>query len=235
MFLALDKKFTADGEVSVMLSLDTELIRGGILKKMTPAQLKVLLAIASHIDDNGEAFPSMRYISEVTGVALNTVNTAVKGLIELRIEGLPIMTRKIQGTGARKKSLYNFAIDTDNPVIDEGTLEKRSTPKNLILLFCEEYEQEFGYAYKVQWAKETVNIKNLMKTYDDEEIKGIIHTVVTQYKKRWSKPMFPAPTLGAMCGWMATPAMEIMSTVEKSKNATSKWDDLENTEEDLIL
>lgn len=235
MFLNLVKEFEPNGEVSVMLALDTELIRKGILTKLTPPQLKVLLAIASHMDENGEAFPSMRYISDVSGVALSTVTTAIKGLLAIRFDGLPVLTRTITGTGARKKSLYNFVIDTENPVVEEEETEvKRSTAKNLMLYYCEEYDKEFGYVYKVQWQRETIQMKNLMKSYNDEEIRGIIFTVITQYKKRWSKPMYPAPTLGALCGWMAVPAMEIMATVEKAKTATSKWDSL-NSDEDLIL
>lgn len=232
-FLALNKEFDEQGNITVMLNLDTELIRKGMLKNLTPAQLKVLLAIASHMDDNGEAFPSMRYISEVTGVALNTVSTAIKGLLELRVDGLPIMTREIEGTGARKKSKYNFVVDTDNPVVDEETQEERMTPKQLILLYCEEYEKEFGYQYKVQWMKETVQIKNMMKNYSDEEIKTIIHTVITEYKKRWAKPQYPAPTIGAMSGWLSTQAMQIISN--KVKLAVSKWDNLDNSHEDLDL
>ncbi|MCB8814701.1 hypothetical protein [Desulfosporosinus shakirovi] len=87
----------------------------------------------------------------------------------------------------------------------------------------------------MQWAKDTTQIKNLMKTYSDEEVRNIIHTIITQYKKRWSKPMYPAPTIPAMCGWMATPALEVFTATEKAKTATSKWDELENSDEDLIL
>lgn len=234
-FLTMNKQFEEDGSLSVMLSLNTDLIRKGILRDLTPAQLKILLAIASHMDDNGEAFPSMRYISEITGVAVNTVSTAVKGLLAMRFDGLPVMTRIIEGAGARKKSKYNFAIDTDNPVIDvvDELQEVRMTPKQAILLYCEEYEKEFGYAYKVQWMRDTVQIKNMMKTYSDEEIKTIITTVVTQYKKRWAKPQFPAPTIGAMAGWLSTQAMQIHNN--KVAPVISKWDSMENSDEDLIL
>ncbi|HIE5864166.1 TPA: helix-turn-helix domain-containing protein [Clostridium botulinum] len=232
-FLALEKQFDEDGNISVMLSLDTDLIRKGMLKNLKPTELKVLLALASHMDDNGEAFPSLRYISEITGVAVNTVSTAVKGLLALRIDGLPIMTRKIEGKGARKKSKYNFVVDTDNPVVDEELVEKRMTPKQIILLYCEEYEKEFGYQYKVQWMKDTVQIKNMMKNYSDEEIKDIIHIVVTEYKKRWAKPQYPAPTIGGMAGWLSIQAMQINSN--KTKKQSSKWDNLENTDEDLML
>ncbi|AFQ45250.1 helix-turn-helix domain-containing protein [Desulfosporosinus meridiei] len=119
MFLSLDKKFDSNGDVTVMLSLDTELIRKGILAKLTPAQLKVLLAIASHIDDDGVAFPSMRYISEVTGVVLNTVNTAVKGLLELRIDGLPVVTRKVTGTVGTIERYSDQSFLGDIQIIEE--------------------------------------------------------------------------------------------------------------------
>jgi len=34
---------------------------------------------------------------------------------------------------------------------------------------------------------------------------------------------------------MATPALEVFTATEKAKTATSKWDELENSDEDLIL
>lgn len=232
-FLDLEKLFDEAGNITVMLQIDTELIRKGILKSLTPTQLKVLLAIASHMDDNGEAFPSMRYLSEVTGVALSTVTTAITGLLELRIDGIPIMTRTLEGTGARKKSIYNFVVDTDDPVIKEVTKDSRMTAKQIILLYCEEYEKEFGYKYKVQWQRETVQIKNMMKNYSDDKIKIIVHTVITHYKKRWAKPQYPAPTIGAMVGWLSVQAMEINSN--KTKASDSNWDTMSNTDETLIL
>lgn len=85
-FLTLGKQFDEEGSISVMLSLYTELIRKGVLKNLAPAQLKVLLALASHMDDNEEAFPSLRYISEITGVAVNIVSTDIKGLVDLKVD-----------------------------------------------------------------------------------------------------------------------------------------------------
>lgn len=48
------------------------------------------------MDDNGETFSSIRYISEVTGVALNAAGTAIKELLELIM--VSIITRKIECT-----------------------------------------------------------------------------------------------------------------------------------------
>lgn len=234
-FLELKKEFDENGDVTVMLSLDTELIRKGMLKNLTPAQLKILLAIASHMDDNGIAFPSMRYLSEITGVAVNTVSTAVKGLLDLRIDGVPVMTRIVEGTGARKKSKYNFVVDTDNPVVVDETQEVRQTAKYFILLFCEEYEKEFGRKYAVSWMKESGQMKNLMKKFSDEEIKTIIHITVTEFAKRWRTPTYPSLTLGAVCGWMANQALQIADDKGKKQTKASKWDHIENTEEDLML
>ena len=134
--IKLDKQTSDDGAVSVFLLLDTELIRKGILTKLTPAQLKILIAIASHMDEKGEAFPSMRYLSEITGVSVNTICTAVKGLLEVRIDGLPIILRRLEGKGARKKSKYYFNINTDTPILEEVDEEVRLTAKNHILQYC---------------------------------------------------------------------------------------------------
>jgi hypothetical protein len=245
MFLTLDKRYDETVHVKVFLSLDTELIRKGILSKLTSTQLIVLLAIASHMDDNGEAFPSMRYLAEITGVAVNTVKTAINGLLKLTIDGLPIITRNIEGTGARKRSKYNFVINTSltpvaTPITEDATTANpiaepvRKSPKDFIDMFFSKYLLFYKIKYKVNGIRDISSIKSMMKLYSDEQMEAIMETVITEYPKRWSNVKFPAPTIGAMSSWLATQAVQINNN--RTKPAEDKWANLDNgDEEDFVL
>ena len=228
-FLEMDKQFDDEGNITVLLQIDTELIRKGILKELTPSQLKVLIVVSAHSDDNGEAFPSLRYIAEATGIALSTVDTAVKGLLKLRIDGQPIMTREIKGDGARKKSVYNFEIEEAVTV----TTSTEKSPKTFLDMFCGRYSAEYGSKYKVSGQKDMQNLKRMMKVYSPEEMEIIIITIMEEYKKRWSSVKFPAPTIGAMASFLCVQAMEIHS--KRAVQSVSKWDNLENDDESLDL
>lgn len=230
-FLELDKQFDDEGNLTVLLQIDTELIRKGILKELTPSQLKVLIVVSAHSDDNGQAFPSLRYISEVTGIALSTVDTAVKGILKLRIDGQPIMTRKIEGEGARKKSKYNFDVEETVTVTREKSTEKNA--KYFLDMFFDKYAEVYGSNYKVSGQRDMQSIKRMMKVYSAEEMEIIITTIMSEYAKRWSNVKYPAPTIGAMASWLCVQALEIHSKRVTPKE--SKWDKYENSDEDLIL
>lgn len=223
-FLEMDKQFDEDGNLTVMLQIDTELIRKGILKELTPSQLKVLMVVSAHSDDNGQAFPSLRYIADVTGITLKTVDTAVKGLLELRIDGQAIMTRKVEGTGARKKSLYSFDVEEAITVTTEESTKK--TSKYFIDMFFDKYLLAYGKKYKVSGMKDATSVKRMMKVYSEEEMEIIIDLVISEYPKRWSNAKYPAPTIGAMAGWLCIQALEIHC--KRGNTQDSKWAEYEN-------
>lgn len=236
-FLDLDRKYSNSGEVeSTYLLLDTSLIRDGLLKSLTPTQLKVLLAIASHMDDGGEAFPSIRHISEITGIATPTVNKAIKQLLDVKCAGNLIMTRNVEGSGARKKSRYSFVIDTDivnDPTVSlsEEQEELELNARTAIILFCEEFKKEFGFEYKVIWQKEIRQMRKLLDLYEDEKVRTIIDITIHEYSKRWHSVKFPVPSIGAMCSWIYKEALKIH--IDREQKSPSKWEQIDNNEEDL--
>ena len=226
-FFKLGSEVDNEGSVKVLLQLDTELIRKGALRVLTPSQLKVLLAIASHMDENGEAYPSMRCLSEITGISTNTVNTAIIGLLDVRVDGVPIVKRKIEGTGARKKSRYSFIVDNDWDVEEvEMAGITRVSPKVMLLFFCEEFEKEFKAQYRPNWGRDIKQIKSLMEKFeDDEDVKEVIHVAITEYRNRWASPSYPTPTVGAVCGWIGNNVIEILQGRHERKQGTSsKYD-----------
>ncbi|RMD02359.1 hypothetical protein D9O40_06140 [Clostridium autoethanogenum] len=52
--------------------------------------------------------------------------------------------------------------------------------------------------------------------YTDGEVITIIETVMTEYKKRWSKLQYPTPTIPATCGWLSTQAITIVKGIHKA-------------------
>lgn len=232
-FLEVEKQFDEEGNLTVLLQTDTELIRKGILKELTPSQLKVLMVISAHADDNGECFPSLRYIADVTGIALRTVDTAIKGLLDIRIDDKPIITRKIEGTGARKKSKYNLGTTEKvelETVVDD--IPVKLTCKYYLDKFFNTFLEVYGTKYIVSGNRDATALKRMMKVYTHEQMEIIIDIVVREYSKRWSNVKFPAPTIGAMASFLCVQALEIDS---KRAKVDTSWDDCENDEQSLDL
>lgn len=235
MFMKLRKEFGEDGSATTEISFDTAIIQDGILAKLTSSELKVLMVIASHMDDNGLAFPSMDRIVVLAGISKPTVVSAVKGLMELRIDGVPIFTRTLKGTGARQSSIYNFVIDLDNPVseiIEKEVVDKsRKTSKQFVEYYCKIYKETFGVDYKVMWARDLSKMKTLTLTYTDEQIEAMVFTAITEYKKRWANPNFPAPTIGQVTSWMGVQALTVYNNKQKLTKRDTKWDKFDTNEE----
>jgi hypothetical protein len=90
------------------LKIDVTAIRNGLLHHVRGSELTVLLGIASFMNTGGECYPTQRQIAEITGLSLTTVNKAVSNLLEIQINGMPILDRVLRGTGQRKNSVYTI-------------------------------------------------------------------------------------------------------------------------------
>lgn len=90
------------------LKIDVTAIRNGLLHHVRGSELTVLLGIASFMNTGGECYPTQRQIAEITGLSLTTVNKAISNLLEIQINGMPILDRVLRGTGQRKNSVYTI-------------------------------------------------------------------------------------------------------------------------------
>lgn len=228
-FLELDKKYDEKGEFRVVVQIDTKLIQSGVLKDLRPMEFMVLSVIASHMDENGECFPSMDYIAKLIGSTKPTVLKAIRGLLKFRYEGVPIMTRVIEGTGVRKKSKYTFVIETENVVkiTEEELQDIELNAITAIALFTQEFKKEFGFEYKVSLKVETAQMKKLLDTYGEEKLRAIIDITIHDYRKRWNNPLYPTPSIGAMFKWIYKEALKINSDREAEKTKVDKWEQYE--------
>lgn len=204
-------KFVDDGEgkISYLATFDMGVMRDKVFPLLTPAELKVWLTIISFSNVEGSCFPSQAKIAEISDVSKTTVNKAIKKLVEVEIEGELLLKRDIIGK-IRKKSVYSVAKEV-------GELDGKMSPKRVIEIFCEAFEKEYNTSYNVVWQRDIHLVKTkLLKNYTDKEVITIIETVMAEYKKRWSKPQYPTPTIPATCGWLSTQAMVIAKGTHKT-------------------
>lgn len=219
---------TVEKEASIKLS--AKQIREGLIAELTLAGSKqgarnfvVLLAIASFMDSNSKAFPSQIKLSEITGYSRTTIINAIKDLEQLEVGGQKILERK-KVPSANKghfKTIYKFASVSaeDIPelaVVPEVPVVTELTAREVVLLFCEKYEQQFGVQYMPNWARDIQMInQKLMGTFSDAVIKDIIRISVEYYEQKWANKNYPYPSIGQICSWLANEAVKV--SMQESK------------------
>jgi DNA-binding transcriptional regulator YhcF (GntR family) len=198
--------------------ISMEAIQNGLIKEVGANRLPLLLAILSHMDKDGRAFPSQRKLAELTGQSVNTVNKLINELLEIEIDGQRLLRRELVGSGARKRSMY--FIHTGEVTNSDAVAElkeqkakaeaKTMNSRDVADYFNEVYKDTFGQGYTINYSKELGLIKKkLLPNYDDEAIKGIIDIAVRQYKERWANANYPLPTISMLCSWLANKAYGI--------------------------
>lgn len=77
-FVDLHKEFSPTGEwQGTYIKIDISLIMKGVLQSLTSTQLKVLLVIAAHMNEDGKCFPSIDRIMDLTNCPRQTVVDAI--------------------------------------------------------------------------------------------------------------------------------------------------------------
>jgi DNA-binding MarR family transcriptional regulator len=107
--VSIDKEFDItkkEFNSSIYLRVYTSLFQAGIVKDLKPTNFTVLLAIASHMDADGNCYPTQRQIAELTGITPPTVNKAVNELLEYKVNDKPIISREFVQSGQFKNSYY---------------------------------------------------------------------------------------------------------------------------------
>jgi len=90
----------------IYLRVYNSIITSGILKDLKPTQFTILYAIASYMDVNRNSYPTQRQLAEITGVTLPTAQKALKGLLEYRYNGKPILSCEMVQKGRYKNTVY---------------------------------------------------------------------------------------------------------------------------------
>lgn len=231
----LDRQIKENGDSELFLSIPMEILKTALLSNLTGNEFKVFVALATFIDDRGECNPSQETLSILCNMSVPTVNTAINSLLKKKIGDSPILKRELIGKGSTKYSKYRIPM-LNEIEIPETSTEQPLTTTEIMKLFKDKYFEKYGVPYKPDYRKDMSMIKKaLLPNYTDEQIKTIIETVFNEFDKRWKTPTYQAPTVGVICGWMGNQALKLSADKVKKQTATSKWDNVENSDEDLML
>lgn len=195
---------------SYSINIDTKAIQNGLVKELGTTPFSVLMAILSFLDDEGKAFPSQRKIAEITGLTQATVVKAIKKLLEVEIDGSPIISRELETLGNRKAfSVYSLVQKSKEPNQEKNSLY-------FVKLYAKLFEDTFGFKTSLMYARDNVLVKKkLMDNYSPEEVEMIITKGVTEYKQRWANEKYPYPSLGMVCGWIGNCLIQEQKQMEQ--------------------
>jgi Helix-turn-helix domain len=245
--VSIDKEFDVmkkEFNSEIYLRVYTSLFKAGIVKDLKPTNFTVLLAIASHMDAEGNCYPTQRQIAELTGLTAPTVNKAVNELLDYKVNEVPILKRELVQVGQFKNSYYTVnplsqiaifegqvkEIETDllkkvelnnnqnniSSTNKEGAESLFKNSKEVATYFLQEYQNKYGVQASIAWQRDLSLIKKkLIGKYSDQQIKKMIDTVICEYEERWKKPSFPRPTISMMCSWLGEQALAVAEDAEK--------------------
>lgn len=199
-------------------------IQHGLIKELGTNEFAVLLAIASFCDVDGQAFPSQRKLSELTGLSLPTVNRVINTLLETKINGVPVLHRDFETSASKKKfSVYTLNIkesDQSDPEINIEKAEEKQTKRtarDFAFEFKDRYEEAYKIPYVINYAKDTSLIKKkLIDQFTEDQILQMFDYVIANYRSKWSKPNYPYPTISMICSWLGNVAIQQLTELEKA-------------------
>lgn len=236
----LSDEVTNQGRVCI----DMASIQSGLIKHIGANKVGLLLTIVSYMDSNGNAFPSQRKLAELTGVSKNTVNKLINELLEVEVDGQKVLRREFIGKGTKKRSLYYIhagEITNSAEIEKQIGADKRMNSRDVALYFTEVYQETFGNGYVANWGRDLSLIKNkLLPAYkDDEVLTGVIDTAIKGYKRNWSTPKYPLPTIPMLCTWLSNAAYGVYEQTHKEEQEKEermqKAHELDDTDKALDL
>lgn len=219
-----------------VVKVDVKSIQNGLIDVIGVYDFALLMAIASYCDVEGEAFPSQRTLSKITGMSLPQVNKVVNRLLETTINDQPILERKLE-KGSKNVfsvySLYGFTrseepkeadqedkkvadnVETVSPIPNKGNMSARQ----IVTLYKELYEEEYGFAYVVNYARDTSLVKKkLVDQYTDEQITEMFTYGIKNYASKWKNKNYPYPTISMFCTWLGNVVIgEVMEAKNEQK------------------
>lgn len=216
---------------SVYLRVYSSMFTSGLVANMGIHNFATLLVIASYMNEKGECYPTQVQLAERLGVHRNSVNKYVNNLLDIRVNGKPVITREIVNQGRGRVSSYykiqplsQIAI-FDGEVSEIETVVEKEEPKpepvarlktgEILAMFREKYHETYGVQYNPAYGRDNMQLKKLVETYNDEQIRKIIDIGIGEYDKRWKSAKFPRPSVGAISTWVANHVMEIADQYEE--------------------
>jgi hypothetical protein len=216
---------------SVFLKLNVDLIKKGIAAEMSGNAFRTLIALGCYMDSKGECFPSQRELVKKLGISAPTLKKSIEELLNIEINGNPILTRRFTGGGRGKKSVYTihpisqlskFKKDSKENKQEEIKVVKKTPKKtgfnshSVLDYFMEKYKETYQDHYSPNFIRDCSLIKTkLVEVYKEEDIKRIIDILFKEYDKRWKKERYPRPTIVALCSFLINECLSIKSQQEE--------------------
>lgn len=95
---------------NLFVKLDVNAMRGGIVTAVGgPRNFAILASIATFANSKGEAYPSQETIGEMVGLSRQTINSAIKDLLKIEVNGTPIMTKKQRKSSKGVRNVYTIS------------------------------------------------------------------------------------------------------------------------------
>lgn len=201
-------------------------IQQGLIKELGTNEFAILLAIASYCDVDGQAFPSQRILSELTGLSLPTVNRVINKLLETKINGVPVLHRDFEKNASNKKfSVYTLNVKESEAALDPEVLVEtdpkskptKRTARDFAFEFKNRYEEAYSIPYVINYAKDTSLIKKkLIGQFTEEQILQMFDYVITNYREKWAKANYPYPTIAMICSWLGNVAIQQLEVMKQA-------------------
>lgn len=216
---------------SVFLKLNVDLIKKGIGGEMSGNAFRTLIALGCYMDNKGECFPSQRELVKKLGISAPTLKKSIEELLNIEINGNPILTRRFTGGGRGKKSVYTVHpisqlskfkkgekenIQEEIKVIKKAPKKTEFNSHSVLSYFMEKYKETYQDHYSPNFVRDCSLIKTkLIEVYKEEDIKRVIDILFEEYETRWKKDRYPRPTVVALCSFLINECLAIKAKQEK--------------------
>jgi predicted transcriptional regulator len=115
--------YTNEVESEVYLRVYKSMFTSGLVANMGIQNFATLMAIASYMNEKGECYPSQRQLAERMGVHVNSVNKYINSLLEVEVNGKPIVTRELAPRGRGRTSSFYRIQPLSQIAIFDGKVE----------------------------------------------------------------------------------------------------------------
>lgn len=116
-------------------------------------------------------------------------------------------------------SLKNIALNNNQelePNKQEGHTDQFKNAKDVAIYFLQKYEEVYGTAYNIVWARDLGLIKKkLFNEFSSDQLKKMIDSTIERYESTWKKPAYPRPTIPMMASWLGMQALAVVEDSEK--------------------
>lgn len=208
---------TGDSSLDIKLTIPVELLQGGYIKEIGGAKhFAVLMTILAHSNAEGSSYPTQDKLAALVGMTRQTVSKIVSDLLAVEVDGVPLLSKSKNKSGEFVNNVYTYMSGTQEKEVTEVERMFKNSVE-VLKYFQKVYYDVFGVNYIANYKRDASMIKSKLYTnYNDQQLKAIVDTAVTDYEKRWAKAPYLRPTIPMLCGWLGNNALAI-HTKEQEK------------------